>query len=121
MTYSLFVEVEDNANCEYMPLQVFEAKNQEVSITKVRIHDPDRPHGVYYVTGWTSDNNGSPCPALYVPISDSGQAEGYFVLGGDWGVRMKPIDSGEQWDIASINQWGEPFLVFSDLSDVILD
>ena len=117
---SIYVEVEESDNCYAMPLQLFEARADPVPIDRVRLFEPGRPHGVYEVTGWSSDDDGSPCPATYVPVSDSGQAEAHLIIGGDWGVRMRPADSPKDWDIDNPDQWGEPFLWLADKADVIL-
>ena len=117
----IYLEIEENANCEYMPLQVYEAKADPIRVRRARLFEPDRPPGVYQVTGWSSEGEGTPCPARYVPVSDSGQAVAHLVYGGDWGVRLKPADGDEEWDIDSPNQWGEPYLVFTDEADVLLD
>ena len=121
MAKTIYVEVEENANCEYMPLLAYEARGSPAPIARVRLFEPDRPHGVYQVTGWSSAGDGSPCPAAYTPVSDSGQAEVHLIYGGDWGVRMKPDGSDEDWDIGSPNQWGEPYLMLTDADDVLLD
>ena len=121
MPESIFLEVEDNPNCDYMPLQVYEAHRASAPIFRLNLAEPGRPSGVYRVTGWSSESGGSPCPALYVPVSDSGQAVVHLVYGGDWGIRLKPEDSDEEWDLESSDQWGEPYLMLTDEGDIILD
>jgi hypothetical protein len=121
MPEQIYLEVEENSNCEYMPLQVYEARAGPVPISRVRLFDPDMPHGVYEVTGWSSEGDGTPCPAMYVPVSDSGQAVVHLVCGDDWGIRVKPVDSDEDWDIDSPNQWGMPYLMLVDREDILLD
>ena len=121
MPENIYIEVEENDNCEYMPLLTYEARAEAVPIAKVRLFEPDRPHGVYEVTGWSSEGSGTPCPVLYVPVSDSGQATVHLVYGGDWGVRLKPEGGDEAWDINSPDQWGEPYLVLTDEADILLD
>ena len=120
MPTSIYVEVEESDNCYAMPMQLFEARADPVPVDRVRLFEPGRPHGIYEVTGWSSDDDGSPCPAMYVPVSDSGQAEAHLIIGGDWGVRMRLSGSAEDWDIDNPEQWGEPFLWLSDGADVIL-
>ena len=120
MAESIYLEVEENANCEYMPLLVYEALGEPVPIFMVRLADPDRPHGAYQVTGWSSEGDGTPCPANYAPVSDSGQAVVHLVYGGDWGIRLKPGGSAEPWSIDSSDQFGEPYLMLTDEADVIL-
>ncbi len=121
MVEPIYVEVEENDNADYMPLQVYEAHESSRPIHKVRLFEPDHPHGVYEVTGWHSEDEGSPCPALYAPVSDSGQAEVHLVYGGIWGVRLRPEESSAEWDIDDPDQFGEPYLMLTDENDVILD
>ena len=120
MSESLYIEVEENDNCEYMPLQVYEARAASVPVRRVRLFEPDRPQGVCEVIGWCSDSAlGAVCPAMYVPVSDSGQAVVHLIFGGDWGVRFRQY-GGEAWDIENPNQWGVPYLMLTDGADVLL-
>ena len=121
MPESIYLEVEENPNCDYMPMLVYEAHRDPVPISRVRLAEPDRPHGLYRVTGWSSDSGGTPTPAMYVPVSDSGQAVVHLVYGGDWGIRLGPADSDEDWDISSPSQWGEPYLMLTDEGDVVME
>ena len=121
MPEPIYLEVEENDNCAYMPLQVYEAHRDPVPIDRVRYSEPGEPSGIFQVTGWSSEGDGTPCPAMYVPVSDSGQAVVHLVCGDDWGIRLKPIDSKEDWDVSSPNQWGEPYLMLTDEGDIILD
>ncbi len=117
----LYLEVEENENCEYMPLMVYEARREPVGISKVVVEEPGRPNGVCRVTGWSSEGGGMPCPAMYTPVSDSGQAVVHLVFGGDWGIRLVPEASDEGWSLESADQWGEPYLMLVDESAVLLD
>ena len=121
MPEPIFLEIEENENSEYMPMQVYEAQADPVPVRRVRLFEPDRPHGVYEVTGWSSEGSGTPCTAMYVPVSDSGQATVHLVCGDDWGVRFRPEGSNEEWDINSTDQWGEPYLMLTDRDDILLD
>ena len=120
MPESIYIEVEDNDNCEYMPLMLYEAHADAVPVSRIVLDEPGRPPGVYQVTGWSSEGDGSPCPAMYAPVSDSGQAQVHLVFGGDWGIRMKPEDSTVEWDIDDPEQFGEPYIMLMDESAVIL-
>ena len=117
---SIYLEVEENDNSEYMPLLVYEAHRLPVPISRVIIEEPGRPRDVCSVTGWSSEGDGTPCPAMYTPVSDSGQAVVHLVFGGDWGIRLKPEDLNEDWDIASVDQWGEPYIMLIEESAVLL-
>ena len=118
---TIYVEVEDNDNCEYIPMLAYEARDEAVLITRVRLFEPDHPQGVYQITGWSSDGDGRPCPAWYVPVSASGQAVVYLIYGGAWGVRMKPDEDQHDLDIGDLNQWGEPYLMLTDKTDLLID
>ena len=121
MAENIYLEIDENDNSEYMPMQVFEALADPVPVRRLRLFEPGREPGVYEVTGWSSEDGGTPCPAMFAPVSDSGQAEAYLVFGGDWGVRFRPEGSAAAWDAANGEQWGEPFIALTDRADVLLD
>ena len=122
MVESIYLEVEENDNCEYMPLLVYEALRGAVPISRVVLAEPGRPPGTYRVTGWSGEGGGgTPCPAMYAPVSDSGQAVVHLVYGGDWGIRLKPEGSDEDWDLSSPDQWGEPYLMLTDEGAIIIN
>ena len=120
MSDSIWIEIEENDNCDWMPLQVYEPQSESLQVHAVNIEDPERPFGVYEVTGWSSANGGSACPALYAPVSDSGQAVVHLVYGGDWGIRLRPEGAEEEWAIGNTDQYGEPYLMLIDGNDVIV-
>ena len=116
---SIEVEVEDNDNCYGLPMRTYETLGRPMEVLQVRIAGPAGPEQLHRVTGWQSEGGGAPCTAHCVEISDSGEGAAYLVYGGDWGVRFKPLDSNEEWSVESDDQWGEPYLVLGDLSDVV--
>ena len=118
MAETLCIEVEENGNCPRMPAMAYEALAGPVEVSRVRLAEPGRPPGLYRVTGWSSAGGGAPCPALYAPVSDSGGGAVHLVYGGDWGVRLKPLDAAEDWDLRSPPQFGEPALMLIDREDV---
>ncbi|MBM3932700.1 MAG: hypothetical protein FJ319_00055 [SAR202 cluster bacterium] len=115
----IYLEIEQNPNCDYMPMQVYDPHLEAVPVRRVRIEDPGHPFGVYEVTGWSSERGGTPCPAMYAPIMDSGAAEAHLVYGGDWGVRLRPEGSNEPWDVSSPRQWGEPYVIRLNKADIL--
>ncbi len=121
MPESIYIEVDENANSEYMPLMLYEAHADPVPVTRIILDEPDRQPGIYQVTGWSSEGGGSACAAMYAPVSDSGQAVVHLVFGGDWGIRMKPKGSTDEWDIDNLDQFGEPYLMLMDESAIILE
>ncbi len=125
MIRQIYLEVEENGNCEYMPLQLFEGHAEPVPIERVRMQDFVHAEAVYEVTGWDSggdlDGSGEPVPAIYIPVSDSGQGRAYLVYGGDFGIRFRPSDSAVEWSLEDPDQWGEPYVVLTDANDLLLD
>ena len=116
---SISLEVEDNDNCYGLPMRTYETLGRPVVVTQVRVAGPVGPEDVHWVTGWQSEGDGTPCPAFYVPVSDSGEGAAYLLYGGDWGVRFKPLDSDEEWSAETPGQWGEPYLLLGDPSDIV--
>ena len=113
------LEVEDNDNCPGLPLMTYQALDQPTEVTQVRIAGPHGPEELHWVTGWQSDDQGSPCPAHYVRVSDSGAGSSYLLYGGDWGIRLRPVSQDKEWSTDSPNQWGKPWLLLSDESDIV--
>ena len=60
------------------------------------------------VTGWSSSG---PCQGYAVLVADSGEGAVTLIYGGDQGVRLKPMDNHDAWDLANPDQWGEPCLL----------
>ena len=115
------VEVEPNDNCLDLPLQVFQNLGPSKRIAQVKIYQPDGSGKLHLVTGWSSDEGGSPCPAYYSPVEDSGSGVAYLVYGGDWGIRLTPLDLEGEWKIESPHQWGEPCLLLADEADIVVE
>lgn len=115
------LEVEDNDNCPGLPLLTYQLLGRPVRVLQVRIAGPHWPEELHWVTGWQSEGGGSPCPAYYVRISDSGAGSAFLLYGGDWGLRFKRGSESEKWDTASPDQWGEPWLVLAEESDIVAE
>ena len=115
------LEVEDNDNCPGLPLLTYQLLGQSARVLQVRIAGPHWPEELHWVTGWQSDGGGTPCPAYYVQISDSGAGSAFLLYGGDWGLRFKRGSESEAWDTESPDQWGEPWLVLAEESDIVAE
>jgi hypothetical protein len=44
------------------------------------------------VRGWSSAGGGSLCDAMTAPVEDSSAGTAALVFGGDWGIRLEPLD-----------------------------
>ena len=105
------VFIEPNPNCPEGCSQRFQATSAPRAVTLIR-HDAG--HGVPIlcdVTGWSSEQGGSSCPARATEVEDSGAGVVTLVYGGDWGLRLTPRDGGAPF--------GEPYLLLD--RDAILD
>ena len=112
------VEVEPSDNCPMSANLVFKNLNDPVRVIAVRLYD-GLPEGTdFALTGWSSENGGTPCPAFAVRVEDSGSGGAVLVYGGDLGIRLRPASSDADWSIEAEDQWGETHLVIADLSDV---
>ena len=112
------VEVEPSRNCDYHPQQVFEAMEQPWPVSRVRTDRPDGSYGWCLVTGWCGDDDGSPCDALCAKVGDSGSGFSFLVYGGDCGLRLMPAGHDANWSLDDPNQWGEPYLLLADPTDI---
>jgi hypothetical protein len=107
----LMIDIEDNENCGYFPIQVFETQSEPRSaaiITVPNIPENDNPHDV---VGWCSDNGGTACEVTAVVVGDSGSGQAMMIYGGDHGVRLRPSSSNSFWSLDTEDQNGEPYLL----------
>ena len=52
-------------------------------------------------------------------IEDSSEGSAWLVYGGDWGVRLRPAQSFEDWSLGEGDQYGETHLVLADEGDIM--
>lgn len=109
------VDVSASANCDWPVARVFASREPSREVTRVVTRHPDGRVGPCQVTGWSA---GKPAPAFAAPVFDSGEGVVLLVYGGDEGIRLKPADSVEPWDVANPRQWGEPCLLLAPDADV---
>ena len=103
---SLMLEVEDNANCDGVPQLIFNTMGEPRQVVEVIAGDFGREPTLHRVTGWSSEGDGSPCPAYAVSIEESGAGQALLVYGGDWGLRLIPASFEEEWSLDSLNPVG---------------
>ena len=115
----MYLEVDDNPNHPGSVSMRFKELGPPRPIKQLRVSDRNSQGELCWVTGWC-DNPGQPlCPAFAQQVEDSGQGLAYLIYGGNWGVRFKPVDLDEDWDLDSSNQWGEAFLLISDPRSIV--
>ncbi|MBI4305166.1 MAG: hypothetical protein HY678_02500 [Chloroflexi bacterium] len=106
----IYVEVEENPNCDYLPQQAFQALEPPREAAALLLDDGPRP-GPHVVVGWSSRGGGSPTAVTYAKVTDSGAGASLLVSGGDYGIRIRPAGSDSPWRIHDPEQWGEPYLL----------
>jgi len=107
------IDIEDNDNSGYFPIQVFETQSEPRIanvITIPNIPESDEPHDV---VGWCSEDGGRPCEVTAVLVGDSGAGQVMMIHGGDHGIRLRPSSSDTPWSLDSSDQIGEPYLLLA--------
>lgn len=113
----LMIDVEPNPNCEAITM-VFREIEPPRRIMKLKVYD-DRGERWCRVTGLDSDGRSS--PAYAQKVEDSGEGVAYLIYGGAWGLRFKPDDSRESWDLEDPDAWGEAYKVYGDPDDILFE
>ena len=113
------VEVEANPNTPMSATQVYKNISEPFRVAAVRIFEGDPEGRLFDITGWTSAGGGSPCDAFAVKVEDSSSGEAWLVYGGDWGLRLRPTESFEDWSLSDPDQYGETHLVLADEGDIM--
>ncbi len=107
-TMLLEIDVAGGANSPLDLNRIFDLLTEPRHISRLVTADPSGKDLWCQVTGWSDDG---PCPASAALSEDSGEGVVLLVFGGGQGIRLKPLDSSEEWDMASSNQWGEACLL----------
>lgn len=122
----IWVDVEENPNSEYLPMRVFETQGAETVARSIRVAEVSGGEGPHEIVGWSSEGGGTPTDITYAPVTDSGAALSIIVVGGDYGIRLRPVGpeksgpeiSGPEtggatdgWSLDDAGQRGEPYLL----------
>ena len=112
------VEVESNDNTPMMAQQVYKNLSLPFRVSQVRIYEGEPEGTLHDITGWSSADGGSATDAFAVQIEDSSEGTAFLVYGGDWGVRLRPAGSGDDWRLDDAGQFGETHLVLASKEDL---
>ena len=93
MTRFVDVWVEENPDCEPCQLR-WKMESEPHPVARIRWAGDDDAPREHRVTGWSSAGGGTPVPAQGVRVEDSGAGTVILIWGGDWGVRLDPLDGG---------------------------
>ncbi len=113
----MFIEIDVSAgdNCQESLMLMFNGLSEPAPAASVWTTDPGGADMMCAVTGWSTEGA---CPAYSAMVEESGEGSALLVYGGDEGIRLKPLDSTEEWDLSSPNQWGEPCLLLPKDTEV---
>ncbi len=104
----VWIDIEDNDNCGYFPMQTFEVRGVERAAGAIVIADVSNVDGPCEVVGW---DDGGPCELRVVKVGDSGAGESLLVHGSNHGIRLRPRRASEKWSLDSGEQFGEPYML----------
>ena len=106
----MLIEVEVTAG-DNSPLylhRMFDLLDDPRPISRVMAPNPLGEDVWCEVTGW---QEGAPCPAMAALSEDSGEGVVLLVYGGEEGLRLRPVSSPGEWNLADSGQWGEACLM----------
>ena len=107
----VWIDIEDNDNCGYFPMQTFEVRGVERVAGFAVLNEVSDADGPHEIVGWC---DGEPCEVRVVRIGDSGAGESVLIYGGNNGIRLRPAGSDTDWDIGASDQFGEPYMLLAD-------
>jgi hypothetical protein len=116
----LWVEVEENPNSEYLPMRVFETQSDVTDADSLMVEGLNPDGSAEVIVGWASDGDGSPTGVQFADVTDSGAAVSVLVVGGDYGLRIRPITSTGPWSLENEDERGEPYLLLPPETKVSL-
>ena len=114
----MIVEVESNENCEASVFARFKEIGPARLVLQVRLYDRNPTGEWYWVTGWSENEQTPMCEAYAQLVEDSGAGLTHLVYGGIYGLRFRPIDIEEDWNLESPHQWGETYLSLASDRDL---
>ena len=107
----IYIEVDENANCMYFPMQMFEASGNLCTASQLLVPQVSGANEAHVVVGWCGKAGGAPCEVRYTLVGDSGAGISLLIAGGEFGLRLKPASSDAHWDLNNPLQFGEPYLL----------
>ena len=106
----VLLQIPENPNCEPMDAEVFQCRSAARVVTHILC---ERPGGMEWCPITGIDDAGAPCPATACLVEDSGDGACYLLIGGEWGLRLRPAAAMDDWDVANTTQWGVPYFLLA--------
>ena len=111
----VWIDIEDNDNCGYFPMQTFEVRGVERVASSVVLDSVTNVEGRCEVVGWSDEGV---CDVRVVAVGDSGAGESVLVYGGNHGIRLRSYKIADAWSLWSPEEFGEPYMLLPSLSEV---
>ena len=111
----VWIDIEDNDNCGYFPMQTFEVRGVERVAHSIVLDDVTNVDGRCQAVGWSDAGR---CGIRVVPVGDSGAGESILVHGGNHGIRLRSYRIADEWSIASADEFGEPYMLLPTGTEV---
>jgi hypothetical protein len=115
----MLILIEENGNGAEAGCWRFNVLDPPRPVTRVRLHDRSSAGEWCDVVGWTDRPAQPMSPAVVQKIDDSGLGVAYLISGGEWGLRLKPVDDASDWSLHGSRQWGVPYLVVGSPADFL--
>jgi len=90
---------------------VFETQGEVTDADSLVVEGLNPDGGAEVIVGWASDGDGSPTGIQFADVTDSGAAVSVLVVGGDYGLRIRPTTSIGPWSLKNEDERGEPYLL----------
>ncbi|HLK70001.1 MAG TPA: hypothetical protein VKU19_41515 [Bryobacteraceae bacterium] len=103
----ILLQIPENPNCESLDGQVFQCRSASRAVTHVQW---ERDGAMEWCPIAAVNAGATFAPASACVVEDSGEGACYLVVGGDWGLRLRPSD-GSAWDLSDLSQWGVTYLM----------
>lgn len=104
----VWIDIEDNDNCGYFPMQTFEVRGLERVASSILLDDVTSVDGRCEAVGWSEEGR---CEVRVVPVGDSGVGESILVHGGNHGIRLRSCHVVGDWSLEGEDEFGEPYML----------
>ncbi|MFZ5863649.1 MAG: hypothetical protein ACOYXR_12495 [Nitrospirota bacterium] len=119
MIPGMYIEVEDGPNGPGCDPMRFRELDPPWVVTRVRLFDR-RDDGEWCLVTGVRKGDAPWEPARVRKVEDSGVGVAYLIYGGLWGIRLCPADMGKPWRFDDRDQWGAPYLLLTDATDIVM-